>query len=105
MHRRPSSETSTSPGNDQHQQQQSKIDKRQTLFGGPQPVDVDDDDDDDDDDGDDTNDSVEVVGTSRRRSVNAGSSGEVIVDDSVDEDVEPQEVRGCVNVMNIRSGF
>ena len=103
MHRRPSSETSTSPGNDQHQQQQSKIDKRQTLFGGPQPVDVDD--DDDDDDGDDTNDSVEVVGTSRRRSVNAGSSGEVIVDDSVDEDVEPQEVRGCVNVMNIRSGF
>ena len=100
MHRRLSSETSTSPGKDRHQQQQqqSKIDKRQTLFGGPQPVD----DDDDDDNDDDNDDSVEVVGTSRGRSVNAGSSGEVIVNDSVDEDVEPQAVRGFVLVLSNR---
>ena len=99
MHRRLSSETSTSPGKDRQQQQlqQSKIDKRQTLFGGPRPVD-----DDDDDDDDDNDDSVEVVGTSRRRSVNAGSSGEVIVNDSVDEDVEPQAVRGFVHALSNR---
>ena len=56
----------------------TKIDKRQTLFGGKPSLTADDDEDDDDDD------SVVMTGT-EHNSASGGSSGEVIVNDSMDD--------------------